>query len=510
MPAGGNSDSRNEGQTVRTDEDGSFSFDAIADKPYTVTVYGFEDPATGQYHLPGENITIAVERGGVITGRVTGVQGEPLAGIQVQAKCIRGKGDKPLTGPDSGYYLSRSRITDDRGIYRFWGLQPGVYIVSAGRGGGDVVTEYDDDSPTYYPSSTLGSATQLVVNSGQELTGIDIKYRGYPGHAVSGALTGGNPPSYLEVYLGTPGGVYLDSVSLPATQASGPFAFARVSDGEYVIAALRTSGREVLAISPLKIVTVKGADVTGINLNPVPLGSLSGSIQLENDPKLPCSNKTKNSLAETVLSLRRDGRPNENYPPFIESQLTYAASPDGKGQFAMKKVPAGAYRIESWLPNEDWYLSAITLGSGAEQVDAGSKGISISQGQVISSLSVVMKNGAAGLSGRIVPRSEGSSLPAALRVHLVPAEPTRAGEVLRFAETEAGSDGAFKFKNLAPGSYRIVATPVEGKESAAPSAYTVQGRARLLRETRDKAPVIDLHPCERQADYVLKYGARDQ
>src|SRR5262249_35642057 len=121
----------------------------------------------------------------------------PLVGIQVLAKCIRAKGDKPLI-PAYSWEFSRSRITDDRGMYRFWGLQPGTYIVSAGRGAFGFsrgsLTVYDDDSPTYYPSSTLGSATRLELVSGQELTGIDISYRGYTGHAVTGAAAGNTPP----------------------------------------------------------------------------------------------------------------------------------------------------------------------------------------------------------------------------------------------------------------------------------------------------------------------------
>lgn len=504
-PAGGESGSRNEQLSVRTDEDGGFSFDEIADKPYTVTVIGVEDQAA-QYHLPGEEITIRVEKGGVITGRVTNADGVPLAGVPVAAKCIRGKGGKPLPRPYLSWELSRSRITDDRGIYRFWGLQPGVYLVSAGPTAfwfdQGLVTPYVDDAPTYYPSSTLASATQIVVNSGQELTGIDIKYRGYTGHEVSGTMTGNSPPSYLQVYFFTLGGDYVHTISLLGEQIAGPFAFARVSDGDYLLIAVRTTGNEIKAISPPKTVTVKDADVTGINLKPLPLGSLSGRIRLENDPKLDCKPKTDNPLAETVISLRMDAPPKERYPVMIELELTYAATPDSRGQFALKKVPAGNYLIESWLPNEDWYLSAMALGSGAQPLDIGTKGITISQGQTISSIAVVIKNGAASLSGRVVPKS-GTALPAGLRVFLIPSEPNRADDRLRFAETEVGSDGSFKLRNLAPGSYHIIARSVKEDDSTRRAADTIEGRTKLLREAGGKEPVIELHACEKKTEHVL-------
>jgi hypothetical protein len=538
MPAGAVTDSTNERQVVRTDENGAFSFEAIADRPYTITVLGFEDPGAGQYHLPGENMTIRVERGGVITGRVTNADGEPLVGVPVLAKCVAAKDGKPLLAAHDSYEFSRSRMTDDRGIYRFWDLRPGAYIVSAGpaafgfRGG--AVTAYDDDSPTYYPSSTLGSATRIVVNSGQELTGIDISYRGYKGHPVSGTATGNIPPSHLQIYLATPSGDYLDSIWAEAEQSSGSFEFARVSDGDYLLMATLTSGNEVVAISPPRSVTMKGADVTGINLKPVPLGGLSGRITLEYDPTLDCKNKANNTLAETVLSLRRNGSTGRHYPLFMERDLTYTASPDAKGQFVMKRVPAGDYRIESWLPNEDWYVAAIDLGAPAigasgttasatgrsttavtapgttargqiaQRTDLASRGLAIHEGQTVSGLNVVIKNGAAGLSGRVIARAAAAALPTHMRVHLMPAEPSRAAERLRFFEAEAGGDGSFKFKNLAPGSYRVMVRAVEEEDSTQPVADTVGGRTKLLREAGEKAPVIELHPCERRTDCVLK------
>jgi hypothetical protein len=524
IPVGATSDLTNERQTVRTDEDGAFSFEAIADRPYTVMVFGFEDSDAGQYHLPGESMTIQVERGGVITGRVTNADGEPVVGVQVLAKCVGAKDGKPLLASHDAYEFSRSRMTDDRGIYRFWDLQPGAYMVSAGpaafgfRGG---VTAYDDDSPTYYPSSTLGSATRIVVNSGQELTGIDISYRGYKGHAISGTATGNIPPSHLQVYLATPGGDYVDSIWPESGESSGPFAFARVSDGDYLLMATLASGNEMVAISPPRSVTVKGADVTGINLKPVRLGGLSGRIRLEFDPSLDCKNKANNTLVEIVLSLKRDRSSREHYPSFMDSQLTYTAAPDVNCQFVMKRVPAGDYRLESWLPTEDWYVATIDLGASvigatatgasarghaAQRTDVASRGLAIREGQMMSGLNVVIKNGAAGFSGRVVAKAAGAALPTHMRVHLLPAEPNRAVERLRFVEAEAGGDGSFKFKNLAPGSYRVIVRAVEEKDSTQRAADTVEGQTKLLREAGDKAPMIELHPCERRTDYALKYG----
>jgi len=450
-----------------------------------------------------------IEFGLMVIEKATGLQfavpqhisGDEIKSIGV-AYHARGKDGEALRSPIVFYETSRSRLTDDRGIYRFWSLLPGLYIVSAG-GFSGLITAYDDDSPTYYPSSTLGSANQLVLNSGQELTGIDIRYRGYTGHAISGTLMGNSPPSYVEVYLFTDNGDYLESISLDPAEATGPFAFAKASDGVYSLVAVRSTENQATAISAPKRVTVNGADISGINLKLLPLGSLSGRITLENDPKLDCKSKKTNKLTEIVLSLRSVGPPKDIYPSFIESQLTNAASPDSDGRFAMKRVPAGDYRIESWAPTDDWYVSTIALGSGARRTDVAPKGIAISAGQIVSGLNVVMKNGAAGFSGDIIPTA-GAALSTDLRVWLVPAEPNRVDERLSFAETEADNNGSFKFKNLAPGSYRIIAHAFHEKDSNGLAADTAEGRRRLLREAGDRAPLVELHPCEKQKGYRLK------
>src|SRR5215471_8895661 len=526
IPAGGDRDGEDR-QAVRTSEDGHFSFESVADQPYTIVVGGFQSLDGRGYHLPGDDVTIRVEKGGVITGRVTSVDGEPLVGLRVVARCVGARtGNPPLSFFNE---LSRTRLTDDRGIYRFWGLQPGVYIVSAGPAPYLIASAYDDDSPTYYPSSTLGSASRLELSSGQELTGIDISYRGYSGQAISGTVQGSMQQGYCNITLSTLGGDDLDSVFLPAGQSSGPFAFSKVSEGEYVVVAVAGSRNGIPALSPPRTVSVKGADVTRIDLKLVQLGILSGRISLQDDPAPGCKTKAGNTLAEVLLSIKTDGPPKDNYPSFIQAQLTYAASPDATGQFTMKRVPAGAYRVDIWLPTPDWYVSAIAQGSGSITSTTrsphyvASQGISIGEGQSVSGLNVVMRNGAAGLSGRVVlsdaAGSEAAGTPKAaesrvadsavsapgLMVYLTPVESSRAGEQLRSYETEAAGDGSYQFKNLPPGKYRIAARTVQEQDRPRSTDQPVRQTPRRLGKSGDNAPLIELHPCERRTDYALRY-----
>ncbi|MBA3570419.1 MAG: hypothetical protein H0W34_00250 [Pyrinomonadaceae bacterium] len=55
----------------------------------------------------------------------------------------------------------REQPTDDRGVYRIYGLATGTYIVSAGGHGNFSdfnVAEYESHAPTYAPSSTRDNA----------------------------------------------------------------------------------------------------------------------------------------------------------------------------------------------------------------------------------------------------------------------------------------------------------------------------------------------------------------
>src|SRR5688572_16977290 len=85
---------------------------------------------------------------GVITGKVTTLTGEPMVGVRVSAVMV-----KDLNGnPERRQFGGRPRFTDDRGVYRIYGLRPGIYVVYAR---GDVtsspISPYEGYAPTYHP-----------------------------------------------------------------------------------------------------------------------------------------------------------------------------------------------------------------------------------------------------------------------------------------------------------------------------------------------------------------------
>ena len=102
-------------------------------------------------------------------------------------------------------------------------------------------------------------------------------------------------------------------------------------------------------------------------------------------------------------------------------------TPDGKGEFRIPSLIAGRYRIETRLPTEDWFVRSITAPGPAaskQQNDVMSVGLPLSSGQRATDLTVTLAEGAAGLRGKVVAASESTSLPARLRIHIVPARTT--------------------------------------------------------------------------------------
>jgi hypothetical protein len=92
------------------------------------------------------------------------------------------------------------------------------------------------------------------------------------------------------------------------------------------------------------------------------------------------------------------------------------------------------------------------------------------------------------------------------RVHLVPVERERIEDVLRYAETLTGDNGAFRLRNLAPGKYWVLALPVkdDSPESTPPAALDPAARLRLRRAAEAANRVLELQPCQRLAKYEIQ------
>lgn len=518
-------------QTATADSDGRFRLTGL--EPGLYNVYAMmpglvnaPEPVgnvnESGFYRPGDSVNITLIKGGVITGTVRDANGEPVVAVVVRA--IR---TKDAVGKTLFSGTLQERMTDDRGVYRIYGLPPGTYLVSAG-GSQRFYMEfnaYENDAPTFFPSSTNDTASEVPVRSGEEATGIDIRYRGERGHAVSGKVSGAMED----------GNRYGITISLRQTVTSGyeaatfvgqgtnqGFSFYGVADGEYELMAQQWgSGAESVASTPRRI-TVKGNDVTGIELKLAPLGSISGRVVIEGALKENCGDTRNATLLETPVNALRDlkNQSEASQQPFFSSSATL---PTDQGEFTIHNLMAGNYRLTTRLPTEVWYVRSITLPTAATRQPVApaksaetksastSSFLALKMGERISGVTVHVAQDAASLRGRVVPATEGAALPANLKVHLVPTERERAEDLLRYSEVPLGSDGAFTMQNLAPGRYWIIARPAPDdapERVLRPLAWDAQERAKLRREAEAANTTIELQSCQRVADYALRLRAQ--
>ena len=91
----------------------------------------------------------------VVTGTVTDAKGDPVVAIGVRVWMVRDESGRSY-GYSGRYY---ENITDDRGVYRVYGLPIGTYVVSADGSAGNrsstrmFVDGFANELPTYAPSS---------------------------------------------------------------------------------------------------------------------------------------------------------------------------------------------------------------------------------------------------------------------------------------------------------------------------------------------------------------------
>ena len=270
---------------LRTDREGRFHVRELAPGRYHIAVQknGYANPfgpspltvvelAAGEDHA----VTLSLQRGAAIVGRVLDEAGEPLMNLRVMA----------MRQPPSGVrYAPTSRPalvpagsggqTNDLGEFRLFGLPPGDYYVQAAPGpepGRSLSPRARTLVPTYFPDTTDPAAAQVInLGAGQTSDAIIIRVADAPAFQVSGIVVDetGRPVANATVRLDSDpadGLTFPFGRSLQArTNASGAFTISNVTSATYTL----------VAIAPQ--VTSSGTDsrVTGGGGSVVSFGSAS-------------------------------------------------------------------------------------------------------------------------------------------------------------------------------------------------------------------------------------------
>ena len=501
-------------RSTTTDLEGNFRVNGLETGLYIVSANtpaytnAPGDPDAPKYYRIGDSVRVDMVRGGAITGTVTNAMGEPVIAVRVRAQMIR-----DAKGQAARFSASFEQQTDDRGVYRIYGLPPGTYHVFAG--GSSFIpsyTTYDTDIPTYAPSSTRDTAAEVSVRSGEDVMA-DIRYRGEPGHSISGSIKGSGTTNG-SVTLMRPGNSFPMATSIQVPFSRG-FIFNGLADGDYFLVAQESVASQTtppvftLTFSDPKKITVKGADITGIELVTKPLGSISGKIVLEPTKVPECQGKRPPLMAEALVRFRRPEKEVEAGEAQGVRSVAGAASPDTAGAFVLRNLQAGSYQFDPRFYARYWYLQSITVNSAGpkpQRTDAAANWTILKSGEQLSNVNITLAEGAASVHGK-VPAPDAAQ-PPAVAAYLVPDDKDKLEDVLRYFVTQIEADGTFTFNNVPPGKYlAVTASTVEPQiANVAKLRQPDAGAARtkLRRAAEAKKAEIELKPCQNLSDYQLK------
>jgi protocatechuate 3,4-dioxygenase beta subunit len=460
------------GQSIgqgKTDHEGNYRIEGLPAgslrvvpnaQPYVVVT------AVGPYEMRGQIINLSegeaadgvnfqLVRGGVITGRVTDTEGTPVIGEQIAVTAAKGR--------DEMWYLEGARYrTDDRGIYRIFGLEAGSYVVSVGQdnpsAAGSMGRFGSVFSKTYYPGTpNRTQAKVLELKEGEELSNIDLVAGNLPrGFAVSGRVLdiAGKPVSNVTVGYsaleGVKPAVTTINVINPPTDADGKFRVEGMQPGKYGAFTLGGAAQPGSVYSELSRFEVIDADVTGVIIKVSPGATISGVAVVENnsDP----------AVLSALQSIRLVAQSQDPERPAAPSLATSNILADGS--FTLAGLSPGKVRIGTQNypePPKGFSLARVEIEGVVHQT------IEVADGADIKNVRLVFSYGAGSLRGRL--KIEGGTLPEGARLY---AALVRSGDGMQPFRRYIAIDarGHFFADNLPAGTYEMKTQIVDGRDNS--------------------------------------------
>jgi len=433
-----------------TDEDGKFRLTGVPAGTFILTVAdaAYVLPETGSSATQGKTVIVhegeevsdldlSLKRGGIITGRVADANGQPVIGERVSLQLV----DK-MNRNRRAILHNQSGETDDRGIYRVYGLPAGRYLVSIGRlpRPSSIKGGPGGNAPiTYYPGVIDETkATAIEVHVGGEVENINITLgRSADTFNVTGrvidAETGFPLPHLNCGYKDVTGNRLPITISECKTNANGEFRLEHVQPGRYAAFILSDSKSDFYSEpTPFE---VSSGDVQGLEIKVRRGSSISGEASVEGvkDPAI------LSKLSQLTVYVQQPNKLSTS--PAAQA----AIAPDGS--FHLSGVPPGkvSFLVLSY-PRQDFSLLRVEH-NGVEQ----SRGVDVPAGESVSGVRLILTYGKGSIRGQI--KTENGTLPAgsSSRIGIAPiSSPTR---ITRFVEPD--SQGRFFITGIPAGEYEL-------------------------------------------------------
>jgi hypothetical protein len=468
-----------------TDGQGRFELSGFAAGRYGITARkpGFFSPSRLDWgrsvmfvSVKGDmsDIVLKLVPEGIISGRVTDENGEPMEGVG-----MRVRGWRIINGWRREEEFSEHG-TDQDGQFRFYGLMPGTYYLTA-----SVMSERSSVSSvgfpgaggyptTYFPGVTqFNAATPIKLEAGQSVQA-DFALHRLPAFQVTGEVTGysGGRLQWLQMVEN-----FDPSITLPVelNRATGTFVARGVPAGSYTLAATaeEQTGRRLVGQAT---VNVASSNVSGIVVVVGPAVSIPVILQTESDNP----SASRNSVSVTVqLSVAGGG--GQNF--FNQGAWSGPTEDKDHGGLLITSVQPGRYNVEV-TPTGGWYVQSLLSGS----TDLFAEPLTIGTGGSAVTIQALLRDDGATLGGEV--RSGGNAA-AATVLAVMQGAPLRTPWVVN-----SNNQGGFRFENLPPGDYVVLAfdniADLEYANRGALRDYLSQGTAVTLGSKDSKTVNVEL------------------
>jgi protocatechuate 3,4-dioxygenase beta subunit len=493
---------------ARTDDNGVFRFTSVPRGQYQIRAIA-PGYAQDDYSMFGgaskplvvgedeniENIELTLKPGGVITGRVVDSNGNPAVEEFIQLTKLDASGN-PSQTPFRGGYMEMN-MTDDRGIYRLYGIAEGRYLVSAGRPqqpgvyGGPTQSKYPQ---TFHPDATTAAqATKVEVTEGFVTENIDIGLKeAKQTYAILGRLISaetGQPLAGVDISYGIsskdrPGLMSYQSGGVQSG-ANGEFRLTGVAPGQYGVFAQPLAQSDFYG-EPAYC-TVVDSDVQGIEIRAHQGGSISGVAVLEGTKDPAAIAGLKNLMIYYFFQGPQPQR-FRNEPTKISNN----------GSFQIKGLPPGNLMLSMMRTPAAPGLNLKRIEFNGAPVPR--EGIPIQKGESVTGVRMIVSYGVIALRGSI--QSTGGPLPPGMQFY-VSATPAEQPQGVSTIGAQVDQRGHFVIENMSAGEYELRVNPRFGPEGGRPDPQLMQALSRTHQRVTiagDNPPpvtlVIDLSKSE--------------
>ena len=466
------------GKPTRTGFDGTFQ---LTDIPpgryyYACKKSGYEAGSgpSGQIDVgEGESVegmVIQLRRSAVIAGRVVDSAGEPLPQAQVQAY-------RQTFGREGARLRpAATAMTDDRGMYRIFRLEPGKYVVGVRplnelTPRGELAYEH---AGSFYPNAlTATEAAVLRLDWGQEMGNIDLRAPAAARTRLTGAVfngVSGRPCRGCVVSIVAGDGTTIGTVN---PNKAGLFNIAGLQLGNYQLDTRFNDGDRLFGRQDLLLAEERTYEVELVAHR---LQVVEGTVVAAKPTP-----RTERREGRFIVQLGRLGaRGGHSSGPI----------PATGGRFRFQEVAPGAYRVGiRSTGGSGFYLKNLLLGGRRLPQPE----INVMSDGSLPALTVDASADGASVSGTVEP-GRGQAADANLSGAIVAIFPRAGGNPYMTDQTDRLREGSFRFRGLAPGSYTLFALP----RRDAFNLYDPEVRRAL----QSRGKVVNLSP-EEQASVAL-------